>query len=63
MTTAIVAVLGTLAGALLTGTLTHLSQRAQRVAAEDIAAHPAEALRGRFASDIQPRSRRDDDHA
>ncbi|WP_413751724.1 hypothetical protein [Streptomyces sp. R-74717] len=43
MTTAIVAVLGTLAGALLTGTLTHLSQRAQRVATE-ATARRAEAL-------------------
>lgn len=34
MLTAIVAVLGTLAGALLTGTLQHISQRAQRTAAE-----------------------------
>ncbi|MFE7347544.1 protein kilB [Streptomyces fimicarius] len=43
MTTAIIAVLGTLAGALLTGTLAHLSQRAQRVAAE-ATARRAEAL-------------------
>ncbi|HWU07511.1 MAG TPA: protein kilB [Streptomyces sp.] len=37
MLTAIVAVLGTLAGALLTGTLQHLSQRAQRTATETAA--------------------------
>ncbi|WP_327749888.1 hypothetical protein [Streptomyces europaeiscabiei] len=28
-----------------------------------IAANPAEARLGRFASDVQPRRRRDDDHA
>ncbi|MDT9686394.1 protein kilB [Streptomyces sp. TRM76323] len=43
MLTAIVAVLGTLAGSLLTGTLQHLSQRAQRRAA-DAAARRVEGL-------------------
>ena len=37
MLTTIVAVLGTLSGALLTGTLSHLSQRAQRRATESAA--------------------------
>ncbi|MCX4971108.1 hypothetical protein OHA98_41620 [Streptomyces sp. NBC_00654] len=43
MLTALIAVLGTLAGALLTGTLAHLTQRSQRAATE-AAARRTEAL-------------------
>ncbi|WP_424864032.1 hypothetical protein [Streptomyces sp. MMS24-I29] len=42
----------------------HPGEPAHKTCAENwIAANPTEARRGRFASDIQPRSRHDDDHA
>ncbi|GGT43693.1 hypothetical protein GCM10010207_50000 [Streptomyces atratus] len=42
----------------------HSKEPIHKACAEDwIAANPTEARLGRFASDAQPRSRRDDDHA
>jgi hypothetical protein len=42
----------------------HHGEPAHKACAEDwIATHPAEARRGRFASDIQPKRGTDDDHA
>lgn len=42
----------------------HSEEPLHKACAEDwIAANPAEARLGRFASDVQPKSRRGDDHA
>ncbi|MFJ9729404.1 hypothetical protein ACIRP3_42400 [Streptomyces sp. NPDC101209] len=43
---------------------THYAEPVHKACAEDwIAANPVETRLGRFASDIQPKRRRDDDHA
>ncbi|MEU6071423.1 hypothetical protein ABZ864_45050 [Streptomyces sp. NPDC047082] len=42
----------------------HYGESVHKACAEGwIAAHPTEARLGRFASDLQPKRRRDDDHA
>lgn len=42
----------------------HYGEPAHKVCAEEwITANPVEARLGRFASDVQPKRKRDDDHA
>nr|WP_217236840.1 hypothetical protein [Streptomyces sp. AC555_RSS877] len=42
----------------------HYSEPVHKTCAEDwITAHPTEARLGRFASDVQPKRKRDDNHA